>query len=64
MKRKRTTEKHLPIAGFGWASDKTKMKWMLYKNLQRKFTYGAKIVLSGMKVLDTINTERETENKD
>ena len=36
-----------------------KMKWMLYKNLQREFTHGAKIVLRGMKVLDTINTERE-----
>ena len=41
-----------------------KMKWMLYKNLHREFTYGAKIVMRGMKVLDTINTERETENKD
>ena len=30
-------------------------------NLQREFTYGAKIIQRGMKVLDTINTERETE---
>ena len=34
---------------------------MLYKT---EFTYDAKIVQDGMKMLVTINTERETENKD
>ena len=33
---------------------------MLYKT---EFTYGAKIVQGGMKVLDTINTQKETEKQ-
>ena len=33
-------------------------------NLQREFKCGAKIVQRGIKVLDAINTKRETENKD
>ena len=39
--------------------DKIKMNGMLYKNCQREFTYGAKIVMRGMKVLDTIITPKE-----
>ena len=34
---------------------------MLYKNCRGEFTYGAKIVMRGLKMQDTINTERGTE---
>ena len=34
---------------------------MLYKT---ELTHGAKIVQDGMKVLDTINTDRDVEKKD
>ena len=58
--KNRTTEKHLPLAGFRWVSDKMKMWKMLYTT---EFTYSAKIVQGGMKLQDAINTDKDKENE-